>query len=62
MHFWQKRFSASATTIAPIDEPGRESTFVSRPPDTGFAAHIAECFSAHGGGELGRVVSKRRKL
>src|ERR1700733_2244686 len=40
MHFCQKRFPASATTVAPIDEAGREGTFVSRPPDTGFAAHI----------------------
>src|ERR1700730_2080471 len=42
MHFCQKRFSSSATTIAPIEESGSESAFVSRSPDTGFAAHISE--------------------
>jgi len=42
LHFRQKRFPASATTVAPIDEAGRESTFVSGAPDTGFAAHISE--------------------
>jgi hypothetical protein len=31
MHFCKKRFSAIATTIAPIDEAGRERAFV-RPP------------------------------
>jgi len=58
---WRGRHGRSPT-VAPIDEPGRKSTFVSRPPDTGFAADISECFSTHGGGELGCVVSKRRKL
>jgi hypothetical protein len=42
LYFGQKRFPASATTVAPIDEASRESTFVSRAPNTGFPAHISE--------------------